>query len=191
MTHPILYLIRHGEKPDKINGKDPDGLSAQGEARAEGLQVVFGKQSPYNINCIIAQHPKKDGSQDRPYKTVLPLSKELGIEINHSIDRDDAHGAADAAKAYNGPGNILICWEHGVLSKIVKALGVKKKVEYPGERFDIIWEVKYPYATLEWAGSENVPGIDGPQNPAETGILPGFTGATETAASPAEVVPAE
>jgi hypothetical protein len=25
-----------------------------------------------------------------------------------------------------------------VLSKIVKALGVKKKVEYPGERFDII-----------------------------------------------------
>lgn len=56
---------------------------------------------------------------------------------------------------------------------------------------ELQWEVKYPYDTLEWAGSENVPGIDGPQNPAETGILPGVTGATETAASLVEVVPAE
>jgi hypothetical protein len=56
---------------------------------------------------------------------------------------------------------------------------------------ELQWEVKYPYDTLEWAGSENVPSIDGLQNPAETGILPGVTGATETAASPVEVVPAE
>jgi hypothetical protein len=27
---------------------------------------------------------------------------ELGIKINKSIDRDDAQGAADAAKAYKG-----------------------------------------------------------------------------------------
>jgi hypothetical protein len=32
--------------------------------------------------------------------------------------------------------------------------------------------VKHPYETLEWVGSENVQGIDGPQNPAETSALP-------------------
>ena len=36
------------------------------------------------------------------------------------------------------PGNVLVCWEHGVLSKIVAALGVTEPVVYPGERFDII-----------------------------------------------------
>ncbi|PMD24606.1 hypothetical protein NA56DRAFT_686658 [Hyaloscypha hepaticicola] len=172
MTHPIIYLIRHGEKPPKVDGKDQDGLSAQGEERAQGLQVTFGKFSPYNIQYIIAEHPKKSGSRDRPYDTVLPLAEELSLKINKSIDRDDAQGAADAAKAYDGDGNVLVCWEHGVLSKIVAALGVTEPVVYPEERFDIIWMVKHPYETLEWVGSEDVQGIDGPQNPAETGPLP-------------------
>jgi len=173
MTHPIIYLIRHGEKPPKVDGKDVDGLSAQGKERAQGLTVTFGKDSPYDIQCIIAEHEKKDGSRDRPYDTILPLSKVLGIDVDDSIDRDDAKGAAKAAKAYPGPGNVLVCWEHGVLSKIVEKLGVKEEVVYPGERFDIIWEVKHPYETLEWVGSENVQGVDGPQNAAETGVLPG------------------
>ncbi len=38
---------------------------------------------------------------------------------------------------------------------------------------DLKWMVKYPYETLEWVGSEDVQGIDGPQNPAEAGVLPG------------------
>jgi hypothetical protein len=58
-THPIIYLIRHGEKPPKVDGKDQDGLSAQGEERAQGLKVTFGKDSPYDIQCIIAEHPKE------------------------------------------------------------------------------------------------------------------------------------
>jgi hypothetical protein len=32
--------------------------------------------------------------------------------------------------------------------------------------------VKHPYETLEWVGSEDVQGIDGPKNPAETSVLP-------------------
>jgi hypothetical protein len=35
-------------------------------------------------------------------------------------------------------GNVLVCWEHGVLSKIVAALGVTEPVVYPEERFDVI-----------------------------------------------------
>ena len=47
------------------------------------------------------------------------------------------------------------------------------------------WSVKHPYQTLEWDGSENVPGVDGPQNPAETGTLPDG----KTASSVVEAVP--
>jgi hypothetical protein len=58
---PIIYLIRHGEKPPKLpNGKDQNGLSPQGVDRAKALVNVFGKKGPYNIGYILAEHPKSD-----------------------------------------------------------------------------------------------------------------------------------
>jgi hypothetical protein len=196
-TAPIIYLIRHGEKPPKnADGSDADGLSTQGVERAQGLRKVFGKDSPYHIKHIIAEHPKKglftpnppsivkfqdakaspDGSRTRPYETILPLSEDLGLKPDTSIDRDDAKGAAKAAMAYHGPGNVLICWEHGVLSDIVEKLGVEDKAKYPGERFDVIWAVKKPYDTLEWVGSENIEGLDDQDGSGIGGIVPAKDG---------------
>lgn len=133
----------------------------------------------YNIKYIIAEHPKKgtyflliysfsfkltsqDGSRTRPYLTILPLATSLSIEPNTSIDRDDASTVASTAKSYveNDDGNVLICWEHGVLGKVVKELGVKHKVEYPGDRFDVIWLVEEPWKELVVVGSEGVEGLD-------------------------------
>ncbi|CZR55841.1 related to phosphoglycerate mutase family protein [Phialocephala subalpina] len=166
LPSPIIYLIRHGEKPPKLpDGEDANGLSAQGLERAQGLRKVFGKDSIYDIQHIIAEHPKKDGSRDRPYLTILPLSQDLDLEVDKSIDRDDVKGAAEAAKGYAGPGNVLVCWEHGELAKIVEKLGVKEKATYPGDRFDVIWAVKKPYEVLEWVGSEGVPGLDDGASP--------------------------
>ena len=56
----MIYLIRHGEKPPKAaDGKDVNGLSTQGVERAQKLCQVFGKDSIYDIQYIIAEHPKK------------------------------------------------------------------------------------------------------------------------------------
>lgn len=64
---------------------------------------------------------------------------------------------------------MLICWEHGELAKIAQAIGVKGfkqgsggdgKVEYPGDRFDVIWTVEKPYTLIDKVESENVPGLD-------------------------------
>jgi hypothetical protein len=53
-------MIRHGEKPPKdADGKDPDGLSALGRERAQGLRQVFGASSQYNIGYILAEDPEK------------------------------------------------------------------------------------------------------------------------------------
>jgi len=171
MPTPIIYMIRHGEKPPKeTDGKDPDGLSAQGVERAQGLRQVFAKSSQYNIGYILAEHPKSDGGRDRPYETVLPLSQDLGLTINSMIGRDDAEAAANAAKVYTGPGNVLICWEHGQLAKIAEAMGVKrfakdvdvehhKKIEYPGDQFDLIWTVVSPYDEIVAVTKQNIPDL--------------------------------
>ncbi|KAI9857118.1 MAG: hypothetical protein M1813_008609 [Trichoglossum hirsutum] len=163
-------MIRHGEKPPKDdNGDDVNGLSAAGLSRAQGLVEVFGSASPYDIRYILAEHPKKDGSRTRPFETVSPLAAQLSIKIDDSVSRDDADGAAKAARAYHGPGNVLICWEHGQLSKIAEAIGVKKyaadsgasgKVKYPDDRFDLIWTVGPPYKEIERVESEGIPGLD-------------------------------
>ena len=58
MSQAIVYLIRHGEKPEP----EGDGLSAQGVTRANALPGVFGPQSSYDIKYILAEHPKKGES---------------------------------------------------------------------------------------------------------------------------------
>ncbi|KAH0559958.1 hypothetical protein GP486_003524 [Trichoglossum hirsutum] len=169
-------MIRHGEKPPKDeNGDDVNGLSDAGLNRAQGLVGVFGSASSYNIRYILAEHPKKDGSRTRPLETVSQLATELGISVDDSVDRDDAGGAAKAAKAHHGPGNVLICWEHGQLAKIAKELGVKGyahgsgasgKVKYPDDRFDLIWTVMPPYEEIASVTSEDIQGLDdGHENP--------------------------
>ncbi len=46
----------------------------------------------------------------------------------------------------------------------MKELGVSEPAKYPSTRFDIIWAVESPYDTLEWVGSEHVPGLDDKEN---------------------------
>lgn len=54
VADPIVYMIRHGEKPSDGD----DGLSAQGQQRAQCLTSVFGPSSSYNIDYILAERPK-------------------------------------------------------------------------------------------------------------------------------------
>ncbi|KAK0127510.1 hypothetical protein ONS96_007045 [Cadophora gregata f. sp. sojae] len=126
-----VYLIRHGEKP----ADGSNGLTAQGLQRAQCLRTVFGASSEYSIAYIVAEQPKSSGKRTRPLLTVQPLATDLGLTVDTSCDRDDADCVADLVDDYNGPGNILICWEHDNLSDIVKAMGDKNPPSYPDDAF--------------------------------------------------------
>lgn len=177
LADPTVYLIRHGEKP----ADGGDGLSAQGMDRAQCLKNVFGPSSQYDIGYILAQDYKaggcpplpwslivnllltvSDGSRMRPYDTVLPLSQELGLTVDHHCDRDDPDCVNDAVKSYTGSGNILICWEHKELTDIVEALGAKSKnaPTYPDDSYNIIWTDPSDYKHITAMTSEDCPGLD-------------------------------
>lgn len=49
-----------------------------------------------------------DGSQQRPYDTVVPLAQDLGITVDTSCQRDDEDCVSDVVENYEGEGNILI-----------------------------------------------------------------------------------
>ncbi|OAA63593.1 hypothetical protein SPI_03756 [Niveomyces insectorum RCEF 264] len=154
-THPTVFFIRHGEKPDSGNG-----LNAQGLARAQCLRSVFGASSPYNIGYIMAQQPKSNGKRQRPLDTVQPLAADLGLAVDTSCDRDDEGCVKDAVKGYTGSGNILICWEHKELKKIAQKLGADNAPSYPDDRFDLIWTDPYDYDSITTIASENCPDLD-------------------------------
>jgi hypothetical protein len=75
-----------------------------------------------------------DGEHRRPYMTVLPLAGDLGLEIDDRCHRKEPECVADAIRAYDGPGNILISWRRSNMEVIQEVLGIEDPVEYPIDR---------------------------------------------------------
>ncbi|KAG0025550.1 hypothetical protein BGZ82_009961 [Podila clonocystis] len=152
---PTIFLIRHGEKPS--NGGT--GLSSDGVKRAQCLRKFFGASSKYNIGYIMAQKYKSDGSRQRPYLTVKPLAKDLGLTVNTKCDRNDPKCVKKAIGRYAGSGNILISWQHDALTDIAKSLGDKTPPKYPDDVYGQIWTALAPYADVTTITKENCPGL--------------------------------
>jgi len=38
----------------------------------------------------------------------------------------------------------LICWHHGKIPDLAKALGVKRPPKWDGKVFDRVWQITYP-----------------------------------------------
>ncbi|KAF9311058.1 hypothetical protein BG003_007827 [Podila horticola] len=152
---PTIYLIRHGEKPSGGgNGLNPDG-----QERAQCLRNVFGASSKYNIGYIMAQKFKPDGSRARPYLTVKPLADDLNLTVDTKCNRDDPSCVKKAVGKYTGSGNILICWEHKVLTDIAEALGDDTPPTFPDDVFGQIWTDPAPYDDVTTITEENCPGL--------------------------------
>jgi len=151
-----IFLIRHGEKPsnDSITG-----LSDRGVQRSKCLPDVFGDDSDFDIGFIMAQTPKADGSQDRPFLTIQPTGEALGLDVDVNCQRDDAKCVKKAVKKFmkKSDQDILICWEHGKLTDIAAELGVKN-FTYPGSHFDLIFDVRK--GKIISTTSEGCPGLD-------------------------------
>lgn len=58
-----------------------------------------GRVVYFNLNCN-----EIDGSQQRPYDTVVPLAQDLGLTVDTSCQRDDYDCAASVVENYSGPG---------------------------------------------------------------------------------------
>ncbi|EPQ26869.1 uncharacterized protein PFL1_05504 [Pseudozyma flocculosa PF-1] len=132
-----IFLIRHGEKVKH----DKTGLSPKGKQRAKCIKRKFSK-GQRKVDFIITQSFLENGRRKRPFWTVEPLARKLGVSIHHGCDRDDAACAARIALRQARQGqNVLISWEHKRLTDIGKALGVRG-IEYPEDRFDVLYTLQ-------------------------------------------------
>jgi hypothetical protein len=82
----------------------------------------------------------------RPKQTITPTAAALGLTINHEYTNNPKHigelGQLLLTSAYAGK-VILICWHHGTMQDLAKALKATGATPWVGTVFDRVWLIDY------------------------------------------------
>ena len=136
----VVLIIRHAENPS--NGH---GLSPRGKERAEAYKNYFenftvdGKRREPEAVLVAADSKHSH----RPRLTVQPFAKAANLPIdNRFANKQPADLAAELRANYQGK-VILICWHHGQIPAVLRALGADPTTLLPNG--------KWPKDVYDWA----------------------------------------
>jgi hypothetical protein len=141
----IVLVIRHAE-----DGGIGQRLAPRGEQRAEAYKGYFPNfavdSKPLEPNMIFAA---KDSKQShRPRLTVEPFANAAKLKVDsHFGSNQSAELAADLRANHQGK-VILICWRHGDIPALLRALGATPETllphgKWPGSVYDWIILLRY------------------------------------------------
>ena len=148
-----IVIIRHGDKlPKHMKGQF---LSPKGQLRAEKFSHYYLTHFP-KPDAVFATRPALNNSKEshsfRPIQTVAPLvnalCKILGRDflLQWQYYNDQYPALAHDVltnKNYNNK-QILICWHHGRINRLSKALGVKQSLpKWKSDNFDQVYVIDY------------------------------------------------
>lgn len=145
MQDAIVLVIRHAEKPDK----GPE-LNAAGVARARAYVEYFRNYrvdgQPMRPDYLLAAADSK--ASQRPYLTLEPTAKMLGLVIDSRFNTDQSRQLAAALSAKPHGKLIVICWHHGDIPALLQALGASPgkllpKGKWPDSVFDWVIQLRY------------------------------------------------
>jgi len=136
----VVLIIRHAENP-----ADGHGLSPRGKERAEAYKNYFQnftvdglRREPQAI--VVAADSKQS---HRPRLTVEPFAKAANLSIdNRFADKQPADLAAELRANYQEK-VILVCWHHGQIPALLRAMGADPATLLPNG--------KWPRDVYDWA----------------------------------------
>ena len=148
-----VMIIRHAEKP----GEGRDGIGPDGRPDEESLSVPgwrrsgalvrffapvdghFARPGIAKPEMIFASRVGPGSMSKRPYQTVAPLARFLGLTVEQSWLYQQTNELA--AAVVESTGVLLVSWEHKVIRELVAALiGSAPFVpEWPDSRFDMVY----------------------------------------------------
>ena len=139
----VVFIIRHAEKP--MDDKDPN-LAPQGYKRANALPALFlptpGSSNLPRFprpNVLFASDPSKHSN--RPIETITPLAAALHQTIHHEYTDLEFSALANQVLSGKYAGKVvLICWHHGEIPHLAKALGATETPKHWDDTvFDQVW----------------------------------------------------
>ncbi len=142
----VVLIIRHAEDADSGHG-----ISPRGEARAEAYKNYF-----LNLNVdskrleptviLVANDSKKS---HRPRLTVEPFAKAAKLPIDTRFGNNQSAELATALRETQHGKVILICWRHGNIPALLRALGAATsesllpRGKWPGSVYDWVLLLSY------------------------------------------------
>lgn len=135
----VVLIIRHAE--DAGTGH---GLSARGAERAEAYKNYFQnfmidskRREPEAV--LVAADSKQS---HRPRLTVEPFSKAAKLPIDSRFGNKQPSDLAAELRANHQGKVTLVCWHHGQIPDLLRALGVAPETLVPGG--------KWPRDVFDW-----------------------------------------
>jgi broad specificity phosphatase PhoE len=124
----VVLIIRHAEKPDT-----GPGLSPRGQQRAEAYKHYFKKftvdSKRLRPDAVFAAKDSKQSQ--RPRLTVEPFAKAAKLRIDTRFGTNQSAELAAFLRATQQGKRILICWHHGDIPDLLRALGAKPETLLP------------------------------------------------------------
>ncbi len=145
---PALFVPAMPQSACRFHQKTGEFIGSYQEIPLKGVQPRFATPA-FIFATARSKHSK------RPIATVTPLSTALAEPINDGFGDNDAdikemvdtilNEVAYASKV------VLICWHHGKIPDIAKALGIARPPKWDGKVFDRVWQITFPKgkATLD------------------------------------------
>jgi hypothetical protein len=135
----VVLVIRHAEKLE--SGRE---LSPAGYQRAEAYVKYFSEfpldGQPLKFDSLFATADSKNSQ--RPRLTLEPLSRALHVPLDTRFKDKEAEALADELKSKPHGHAILVCWHHGKIPELIRALGAD-----PGA---LLPDGKWPEAEFSW-----------------------------------------
>lgn len=135
----VILIIRHAENP-----ADGHGLSPRGEERAKAYKNYFQnftvdgtRREPEAV--LVAADSKQS---HRPRLTVEPFAKAAKLPIDGSFGNKQPADLAAELRANHQGKVILICWHHGQIPDLLRALGAAPETLLPNG--------KWPRNVYDW-----------------------------------------
>jgi len=139
LKNAVVLIIRHAEKPD--SGYD---LSPAGYQRADAYPGYFKglamDSKPLKLDYVFATADSK-GSH-RPRLTVEPLGRALGLQIDTRFTNKKFQDMVGEIQTKDHGPHILICWHHGQIPALLRALGAAPETLLPNG--------KWPKDVYDW-----------------------------------------
>ena len=135
----VILIIRHAE--DAGTGH---GLSARGAERADAYKNYFQNfavdSKPRKPEAVLVAADSKQSH--RPRLTVEPFSKAAKLTIDSRFGNKQPSDLAAELRANHQGKVTLVCWHHGQIPALLRALGVAPETLVPGG--------KWPRDVFDW-----------------------------------------
>ena len=145
LKNAVVLIIRHAEKPEEGETLSPAGV-AHAQAYASYFQHYSIDGQPHVPDRLFAA--KNSSESDRSGLTIEPTSKALGLPIDSRFTDNDYAELANLLRSTAQGSNILICWHHGNIPRLLEALGADTtkllpKGKWPESVFDWVMQLRY------------------------------------------------